>query len=342
VEIYFTELGVLLPEFHKAYWIGLQIPEYDITRQWPYFVWEDGSPPPSTAGNPSNNYANWGQMTMADGLVRDEPNNIHPPEFCGVANYTQTTAEAWAWSDQNCEDRHVFICKLPPPPPPSPVPPPPSPPPPAPPVEPFYFSNSSRMTFIFNATKVNYVAAMVACKNAGPGGNLVTYGSLAKQQEVEGVMLGRGAFRDKFYWIGLRVGPFDKWPTFSWLSNGLTLNQTRYHHWGVYKPGTTLEPNNVFVPENCAGANLTEAYDGAWGWADSNCNMLAPFICQLPFAEPPPPSPSPPFTEAFTFQTGLPESATMNAQYTLSTQLLDFKSATAACTALGANLAVYK
>jgi hypothetical protein len=342
VEWYFLEAGVLLPEFHKAYWLGLQIPEFDLNRVWPWFVWGDGSPAPSTASNPSENYQHWGRMYLAGGKYRDEPNNLEPPEYCGVANYSQTVDDVWAWSDQNCEDRHIFICKLPAPPPPSPSPPPPAPPPPAPPINMVYPSAKQRMTYYFNATKLNFAAASVACKSMGLGGNLVTYGTLAAQVEVEQVALARGPFRDKFYWIGLRVGIFDKWPTFSWLSNGLSLNRTRYSHWGMFKPGTHMEPNNVYVPENCAGANVTEAYDGAWGWADNNCNMLAPFICQVPFAEPPPPSPSPPATDAFSFQTAAAGSATNGALYSLSTVLVDWPSAAAACSAMGSALVVYK
>jgi hypothetical protein len=341
VEWYFLEMGVLLPEFHKAYWLGLQVPEFDINRIWPYFVWSDGSPPPSTATNPSENYQHWGRMYLAGGKFKDEPNNLAAPEYCGVANYTQMVEDVWSWSDQNCEDRYMFICKLPAPPPPSPSPSPPAPPPPAPPVNMVYASSKQRMTYYFNATKLNFVAASVACKSMGLNGNLVTYGSLAAQVEVEQVVLARSAFRDRFYWIGLRVGPFDRWPTFSWLSNGLSLNRTRYHHWGMFKPGTHVEPNNVFVPENCAGANLTQAYDSAWGWSDNNCNMLAPFICEVPFAEPPPPSPSPPATDAFSFQTAALSSATRGAMYSLSTVQLDWPNAAAACSAAGSALVVY-
>ena len=44
------------------------------------------------------------------------------------------------------------------------------------------------------------------------------------------------------------------------------------------------EPNNLdYPPEKCAGANFTEAYGplNAWGWADANCSVAAPFMCKL-------------------------------------------------------------
>jgi hypothetical protein len=47
------------------------------------------------------------------------------------------------------------------------------------------------------------------------------------------------------------------------------------------RPGTHREPNNIFGREMCAGANATEAYEGLWGWADANCDLPMPYICEL-------------------------------------------------------------
>ncbi len=347
VEETFTDMGVLLPTFHRSYWLGLAIPEGDNNRLWPWFVWLDGQPDPSTPSNPSFfNYARWGRMYLADGRIRDEPNNLYPPEFCATANFTQFQDGVWGWSDQNCDDQFAFICKIGPPPPPSPFPPPPVPPPPAPPVDPVYASTAQRSTFYFNSSRMQFQPAMRVCESLGPRGTLVVYSSLAKQQEVERVFIQRGVLRPNaspgqntpFYWIGLRVGPFDKWPTFSWLSTGVSLNKTGYDHWGMFKPGTHVEPNNVFVPENCAGANVTEAYDGAWGWADNNCNFVAPFICEVPFAEPPPPSPSPP-ANVITYQDlNGTDGPTGGAKYSLVTTTADFSGAQSGCISMGASL----
>jgi hypothetical protein len=42
------------------------------------------------------------------------------------------------------------------------------------------------------------------------------------------------------------------------------------------------EPNNKFIPENCAAANFTQFFGGVWGWADTNCYDNYPFICKIP------------------------------------------------------------
>jgi hypothetical protein len=51
-------------------------------------------------------------------------------------------------------------------------------------------------------------------------------------------------------------------------------------------PATRVkEPNNADFPENCAVANVSEAFGKplAWGWADTSCNnTLAAFICRRP------------------------------------------------------------
>jgi hypothetical protein len=47
------------------------------------------------------------------------------------------------------------------------------------------------------------------------------------------------------------------------------------------RPGTHREPNNIFGGEFCAGANATEAFMGLWGWADANCDLRFPYICEI-------------------------------------------------------------
>jgi hypothetical protein len=42
------------------------------------------------------------------------------------------------------------------------------------------------------------------------------------------------------------------------------------------------EPNNRFIPENCAAANFTEFFSGVWGWADTNCYNNLTFACKIP------------------------------------------------------------
>jgi hypothetical protein len=70
------------------------------------------------------------------------------------------------------------------------------------------------------------------------------------------------------------------WPRFSWIDGSPGPNNRTYGHWGYYMPQNILEPNNIFPPESCAGANYTQAYEGAWAWSDTRCSLAAPFICK--------------------------------------------------------------
>lgn len=84
-----------------------------------------------------------------------------------------------------------------------------------------------------------------------------------------------------FYWLGLVSSP-DTYPKFVW-ANAMQPPPNRflnsYEHWGAYPYGQ--EPDNRTGADFCAGGNLTEAYSLAWGWADSNCSVLAPSICKV-------------------------------------------------------------
>ena len=81
-----------------------------------------------------------------------------------------------------------------------------------------------------------------------------------------------------FYWMGLNVT--GSWPRFNWIDGLAGPNRSTYQHWGYYMPQNILEPNNIFPPENCAGANFTQAYDIAWAWSDASCSVKAPYICK--------------------------------------------------------------
>ena len=158
-----------------------------------------------------------------------------------------------------------------------------------------YISNASRTTYYFQTKLRNHWDAAVFC--TGLRGRLATWTSLARQQEVERAFAQRNVLDKQvpFYWLGLQVNRQDVWPRFTWTISGLTPKQAGYEHWGTWMPGRHLEPNNVYPAEDCAGANATEIYSGAWGWADINCYAEGHSICEVPFPAPPPPSPSPPF-----------------------------------------------
>jgi hypothetical protein len=193
VEHYFIDQGVLLPEYHSSYWLGLYIPQVS-TNFWPNFKWLDGMADPSNPSLQTDKYAHWGRLVLGDGSIRNEPNNLDAPEFCVTANWTQTFDSVWGWSDQNCDDYHIFMCKVAAPPPPLPPPPPPSPFPPGPPLDPAYVSQAQRASYFYFGQKARWADAQEQCK--GLGGGLVVYTTLAKQQEIEGVFLSRGLLKN--------------------------------------------------------------------------------------------------------------------------------------------------
>ena len=123
----------------------------------------------------------------------------------------------------------------------------------------------------------------------------------------------------------------------------MVTNSSMYQHWGVYLPGSHQEPNNVFLNETCACANATQAWpDGLYGWADAQCSLLMPFICEMGKAAPPPPSPYPPAVQ-LKYVSETPGSGAAAGTYYLNTEPLDFAGARAACQAMepGADLVTW-
>jgi hypothetical protein len=262
------------------------------------------------------------------------------PEFCVSANYSQSTNGMWGWSDQNCDDKYIFICKIAASPPPSPLPPPPRPPPPRPPLDNTYVSPLTGTTYVAQPIPLTFFAALDVCK--AMGGLLVGYSGMAKQQEVEAAFLKKGWFGDRqsqFYWMGLAVAPYSSWPRFLWL-NSQEPPTTRYEHWGVFMPGQHQEPNNIFRDELCAGANRSQVYAGAFGWSDENCASPAMYICEIKQASPPPPSPQPPEATAM-YSNPSPTSGTKGNKYLLVNQPLAYFKALQYCADSNGYLAVY-
>ncbi len=102
MEQYFQAQGLLLPTFHKAYWIGLQ------SDVWPRFYWLDNiTPNPDISGA----YKHWGAF-VSGGRNISEPNNIAGSETCGAGNMTQSYAQAAGWADADCNLKLPFMCEL--------------------------------------------------------------------------------------------------------------------------------------------------------------------------------------------------------------------------------------
>lgn len=75
-----------------------------------------------------------------------------------------------------------------------------------------------------------------------------------------------------------------RWSRFNWTEAGSApITFTSYQHWGRYREGSLVsqEPNNRTRAEFCGVANASQTYQKAWGWADANCTLQAPFICKV-------------------------------------------------------------
>jgi hypothetical protein len=97
--------GILIPEFHKAYWFGLT----KSSSNAPNFTWYD--PYVVFQQSSGNTYSHWGTFVGPSGTA-PEPNNLRPPELCAVANYTEEYDGAWGWADTRCSTNFTFICKI--------------------------------------------------------------------------------------------------------------------------------------------------------------------------------------------------------------------------------------
>ena len=129
------------------------------------------------------------------------------------------------------------------------------------------------------------------------GGHLVSYESDEEQAEVEKFFFDYGVLLPgyhTFYWLGLNTTA-ERWPAFSYLDGAAAPNASvgAYAGWGNYSEAassnvTVPEPNNLFAPEYCAGANYSEmGFDGEgadsfWPWSDTSCTAQPwPLMCKL-------------------------------------------------------------
>jgi hypothetical protein len=100
--------GLLIPKFHKLYWLGL-IPNASITEPPPQWVWYDQyNPAPSIT-----TYEGWGLLQDPPALV-PEPNDYTGAENCVVGNFSQAAGDGapWGWADARCNGSYVNICRM--------------------------------------------------------------------------------------------------------------------------------------------------------------------------------------------------------------------------------------
>jgi hypothetical protein len=97
------------------------------------------------------------------------------------------------------------------------------------------------------------------------------------------------------YWIGLRTngtatGSLSSSgadanagkPHWDWLHPGYSHPTTDlpYKHWAQYQPANSRDPGGAGTGvQECAAANASEAYGGAWGWSNLGCDASLPFMC---------------------------------------------------------------
>jgi hypothetical protein len=135
---------------------------------------------------------------------------------------------------------------------------------------------------VLNTNRMVQPEAEAACNTHG--GHLAYYQSLFEQSEVEQQYINAGLLYPNYmplYWMGLISSP-ESYPKFRWANNLLpppNRFQGNYEHWGAYPFGR--EPDNTTWADYCTVGNQTEAYSLAWGWADTNCSLLAPSICRV-------------------------------------------------------------
>lgn len=85
------------------------------------------------------------------------------------------------------------------------------------------------------------------------------------------------------YWMGYRAQAWGKF-----LPLDKTLKNLTYSHYGMMNvtfpggaTGLLPEPNGKARGEMCLMANMTQAFGGAFGWADANCNDKQIFMCRI-------------------------------------------------------------
>ncbi len=92
--------GLLLPFYHKAYWMGGILRPDD---NYPNYRWVDSSP-----GIPGSSYLHWGVPKGGT----PEPNGNAGDQPCIIARATLSFQNRWGWADEVCEELAAAICEI--------------------------------------------------------------------------------------------------------------------------------------------------------------------------------------------------------------------------------------
>jgi hypothetical protein len=98
---------MLLPSYHRHYWLGAK------PAVWPLFRWLDGSAGPALRNLTVtfNGLTGWGHWVQLPGEDSWEPNEPH--RTCAVASFAASYNGSWGWEDMGCDEASLpFICKL--------------------------------------------------------------------------------------------------------------------------------------------------------------------------------------------------------------------------------------
>jgi hypothetical protein len=100
VELYWVKKGLLLPNYHKQYWMGAALGPDD---NYPNYRWID-----STPGIPGQAYLHWGVprggAPEPDGSAGDQP--------CVLAQASLSYQNLWGWGDSGCEALAAAMCEI--------------------------------------------------------------------------------------------------------------------------------------------------------------------------------------------------------------------------------------
>ena len=103
VENFFISAYYMITGCMGSYWNGLYA-----KRGIPWFYWSEFQMPRPGA----KNYVNWGFDPV---LNQTQPINLPWSQqfICGASMLNESTATgAWGWSNKNCSNKYISICKI--------------------------------------------------------------------------------------------------------------------------------------------------------------------------------------------------------------------------------------